>query len=246
MYCDDKEYLDFLRRYNIKLTNCQLDNFDLATYPALNPNQDWTRIGEDFRTKGIVVIDDFLNTDIAVKLRDFMLLYNHLEDIYKDYAAENFLREPGRVWFPELLGIVNESIKYIPTLHNSNFQRAWSFIYENISEGVSIHADPASININLWVTNDSSIIHAKDHNGLSIWRVKPPADWDHDRYNKNQTLSESYIDSQRDVEKIDVEYKFNRAIMFNSMYFHKTQPVQTIDGYENRRINYTFLFDNSN
>ena len=40
----------------------------------------------------------------------------------------------------------------------------------------------------------------------------------------------------------NVPYKFNRAVLFNSAYFHETDEIDFKDEYEGRRINMTYLF----
>ena len=40
----------------------------------------------------------------------------------------------------------------------------------------------------------------------------------------------------------NIPYKFNRAVLFNSGYFHETDKINFKDGYESRRINITYLF----
>ena len=41
---------------------------------------------------------------------------------------------------------------------------------------------------------------------------------------------------------VNVPYKFNRAVLFNSDYFHETDKINFKDEYEARRINITYLF----
>ena len=41
-----------------------------------------------------------------------------------------------------------------------------------------------------------------------------------------------------------IPYKFNRAVLFDSAYFHETDKIDFKDGYESRRINITYLFGN--
>ena len=45
-----------------------------------------------------------------------------------------------------------------------------------------------------------------------------------------------------DVVISAVNYKFNRAVLFDSEYFHETDKINFKDGYETRRINITYLF----
>jgi hypothetical protein len=39
-----------------------------------------------------------------------------------------------------------------------------------------------------------------------------------------------------------VPYRGNRAVIFNSDLFHKTDAIRFREGYENRRINVTLLY----
>ena len=41
-----------------------------------------------------------------------------------------------------------------------------------------------------------------------------------------------------------IPYKFNRAVLFNSAYFHETDKINFKNKYEARRINITYLFGN--
>ena len=40
----------------------------------------------------------------------------------------------------------------------------------------------------------------------------------------------------------NINYKFNRAVLFNSDYFHETDEINFDENYESRRINITYLF----
>ena len=42
----------------------------------------------------------------------------------------------------------------------------------------------------------------------------------------------------------NIPYKYNRAVLFNSAYFHETDEIDFKEGYESRRINITYLFGN--
>ena len=41
---------------------------------------------------------------------------------------------------------------------------------------------------------------------------------------------------------INAPYKYNRAVLFNSTYFHETDEIDFKDEYVGRRINNTYLF----
>jgi len=242
MYNDDIEYLNYLRSQNVNITTENILSSERTHIDPINPNLDWHDIGVQYAKNHVVIIDDFLLPEYTMRLRDFMLFFNKKEDFYDDYAAVNFHRNtPNKVWFSLLSDIVDEVKMRAYCLRTLSFERAWAFIYNNDSNGVNIHADAAAINLNFWVTPDECIIPAQGTNGLDIWKIYPPKGWNYSEYNRNAEKSAIYI-SQHDVEKVSIPYKFNRLIMFDSMYFHKTQSVHTKDGYENRRINYTFLY----
>ena len=48
--------------------------------------------------------------------------------------------------------------------------------------------------------------------------------------------------NEKKANFINVPYKFNRAVLFNSAYFHETDKINFKDEYEARRINITYLF----
>jgi hypothetical protein len=72
-------------------------------------------------------------------------------------------------------------------------------------------------------------------------KITPPEDWTYEDYNKQPEKAMSYIE-QNNAEKVSIPYECNRAVIFNSQFFHKTQRVSSKEGYKNKRINYTFLY----
>ena len=62
---------------------------------------------------------------------------------------------------------------------------------------------------------------------------------------KNLELKEIYkFLNEKNVKCETIPYKFNRAVLFNSAYFHETDKINFKDEYEARRINITYLFGN--
>jgi hypothetical protein len=243
MYNDKEEYYDFMVKHNHFFCTEPLNDLNPINVTALNIDQDWDQIYQEYTENKIVVIDNFFDLTCALRLRNFMLYLNNRQDIYNDYAAVNFSMALSQryIWFSLLTNIVNESKNNLKCLHNKTFQRAWAFIYDNISNGVNIHADPAAVNINCWVTPEECLDLETGNNGLDIWKIYPPEDWEHQDYNGNAVKSLKFIE-ENSASRLSFEYRFNRAIMFDSKFFHKTQPVVAKPGYENRRINYTFLY----
>ena len=80
--------------------------------------------------------------------------------------------------------------------------------------------------------------------GLIIWPKKPPAAWSFEQYNsegKNnfRQAREAFVAG---VQPTVVPYRFNRAVVFDSDFFHKSAPSHFKHGHHKRRINITFLF----
>ena len=64
---------------------------------------------------------------------------------------------------------------------------------------------------------------------------------------KNLELKEIYkFLNEKNAKCETIPYKFNRAVLFNSAYFHETDNIDFKDGYESRRINITYLFGTRN
>lgn len=241
VYNDDREYLEFLLHNNIIIsTEDDYKKHNRLLGKVLNP-QDWSSINNSYNTNRVVVIDNFLIEEYCLRLRKFFLYYNKLEDRYGDYAAINFYKQQDRIWFPLLTSITEELKEAAPFLNDLICERGWAFIYDTQSMGVPVHADPASTNVNFWVTPNECMNKLAGHNGLDIWKIYPPGDWPWEDYNRNATRINQFI-SENEPEKITIDYKFNRVIIFDSLFFHKTNPITCKPGYENRRINYTFLY----
>lgn len=182
-----------------------------------------------FDLRGYVIIDNFLKKDTCEILQSYMIENENYSKVYYDYKAVDIVN------IPEL----TEDLLDVPILKGKKFLRCWSFIYDNNASGVPPHADPASINVNVWVTPDDCILDEKK-NGLNIWKIEHPKDWNWDDYNGNHQKIKNLL---RGKAPVNIKYKYNRAIIFKSKYFHSTSGVSMKPGKENKRINYTFLFE---
>ena len=74
-----------------------------------------------------------------------------------------------------------------------------------------------------------------------IYDTPAPEDWTFQKYNvKGDEIYE--LLKKNKAKCVNVPYKFNRAVLFNSDYFHETDNINFKDEYEGRRINITYLF----
>ena len=128
----------------------------------------------------------------------------------------------------------------LPILEDKKFFQGWIFCYDENCPGVTPHADPGAINVNIWCTPDGCILD-KDKNGLILYNIKPPEDWTWDDYNRNLPKIEDYLEENQAVGT-KIPYKYKRAVVFDSRYFHETDNVSTKPGIGNKRINITFMY----
>jgi len=185
----------------------------------------------------IFIVDNLLNEHVIGYLRLRMEFTNKFDDYYKDYQAINYM--PGK---DSLTDILEKEISTKFKLNN--FQRAWSFIYNNSSDGVQFHADPSNINVNIWLTPEESI-EDYSKNGLLICNKKPPKNWSREQWNGNKNGCIDKFLQEEKAEIFRINYRYNRAIFFNGALFHRTDGVKTKNEIFNRRISYTMLFGNT-
>lgn len=69
---------------------------------------------------------------------------------------------------------------------------------------------------------------------------KAPDDMPYEKYNNDYQFIVDYL---KDSKYTIVPYKYNRAVVFSGKTFHATNKVHMKPGHNNKRINYTFLFD---
>jgi hypothetical protein len=180
----------------------------------------------------IDIIDNFVTEEEARMLQHYMMNTIYFHDEYTGYRAVDFHRE--HIWHPVLEGIASR----IENQYDVTLQRAWSFIYDRESNGVPLHADPAKLNVNIWVTPEEQMNMREGYNGLVIYPVKPPEDWKHNDYNGSSQQCKEFINATG-VKGVVSEYKYRRATIFSSKFFHESQSVSA----KTNRISWTFLFD---
>ena len=106
--------------------------------------------------------------------------------------------------------------------------------------------------INLWLTPDEAIDARADDeravreaSGLVVFEASPPAEWSHQEYNAMDHTRPriTALLEATGYRNRTVSYKFNRAVLFDSSYFHASgRGLRFKKGYRNRRINLTLLF----
>ena len=164
----------------------------------------------------------------------------------EEYSNNKYLGAFSEKGFisPTHLQIAAELRQKLPKLFGPySLNKFWAYKYDStLGKGINIHADFAKHNLNFWITPDE-YNNSKNKGGLKVYDVSAPGDWSFQRYNRNSKEIYKFLRNKK-ANCINVPYKFNRAVLFNSGYFHETDKINFKDGYESRRINITYLFGN--
>jgi Flp pilus assembly protein TadD len=190
---------------------------------------------------GLAIIDNFLSTEAFDSLREFCLQSTVWFENRYSYGRLGAIFRNG-FNCPLLIQIANELRTVFPRVIGEKHKvlQIWGFTSGQFQPVTSPHADFAVVNVNFWLTPDDANLD-KETGGLEIYDKKAPENWDFDSYN-NQGLKIDKFLKENQAQSIHIPYKANRCVIFNSDLFHKTAPLYFKDGYENKRINVTFLF----
>ena len=211
---------------------------------CINPDKNWQDVEEQYfnSSKQIIYIDDFLSNEAIKELREFCLV----SKIWNTEYIEKYLGAFSERGFisPIHLQIAIELKQKLPKLFGKHkLGKFWAFKYDStLGKGIGIHADFALLNLNFWITPDEYNID-KDSGGLKVYDVPAPEDWTFQKYNNNSDEIYKFL-NDNNANCTNIPYKFNRAVLFNSDYFHETDKINFKDGYKSRRINTTYLFGN--
>lgn len=209
---------------------------------CLNPTLDAARI-EAAYTKAwprVVVIDDILSEPALAALRRFCLEATVWFDCKE---AGGYLGAYLHDGFdtPVLVRLARELRERLPNLLGPlPLAQAWAFKYSPGGSGTRPHADDAALNVNLWITPDDARRDGAP-GGLRIHDVAVPADWSFDAYNREPEALNALVRASG-CAPLDVPYRCNRAVIFDSRLIHETLPYDFRSAYAARRINLTLLF----
>jgi tetratricopeptide (TPR) repeat protein len=209
---------------------------------CLNPDMDWSAVEAQYfgSMPEMIVIDDFLSAEALAELRRFCLLSAVWKKNYRGQYLGAF-PDDGFVG-PLQLRIALELRRKMPRIFGPHrFEQLWAFKYTSrLGGGINVHADFAKINLNFWITPDEANLDPES-GGLVVYDVPCPSSWGFRKYNRDEKAIYDLLGERRAVAT-RVPYRCNRAVLFNSNLFHETDKIRFRDGYENRRINITYLF----
>ena len=234
----DNEIKSFLPFYKKK----HLYNIPEFIGDTLNPEKNWQKVEMEYMNSEdkIMYIDDFLSTKAIKELREFSLVskvwIHQMPNKYLGAFSDSGFTSPLHI------KIGTDLQKKLPKLFGKyQIEKFWGFKYDtSLGGGIGIHADFAYLNLNFWITPDE-YNNDKSSGGLKVYDAPAPDNWSFDKYNRNAEVIYKYLEEKKANCKI-IPYKFNRAVLFNSAYFHETDKIDFKSGYESRRINITYLF----
>ena len=189
----------------------------------------------------VVVIDDFLTQEALDNLRAFCMDSTiWFANRYAHGRLGAFFREGFSC--PLLMQIAEELRAAMPSVIKPEFalEQVWAFKYAHHQPKTTAHADFAAVNVNFWITPSEANLDPHG-GGMLISDVEAPLDWKFDDYNRDGSRIEEYL-RQRSATWLNIPYRQNRAVIFDSDLFHATAPLNFKSGYENRRINVTMLY----
>ena len=213
---------------------------------CINPNKNWQEVEDEYfnSSNQIICIDDFLSEAALQELREFCLVSKIWNTEYYNpflgaYANQGFISSIH-------LKIAIELKQKLPKLFGPHkLGQFWGFKYDStLGKGIRIHADFALHNLNFWITPDE-YNNNKNSGGLKVYDVPAPDNWTFLDYNWNSDKIYKFLKINNANCK-NIPYRFNRAVLFNSAYFHETDEIDFKDEYEGRRINNTYLFGDRN
>lgn len=210
--------------------------------PAVNPvhaqsdlKSRWEQASPQF-----LVLDDFLVPQALEQLRRFCAA----STVWKRVYEAGYIGATPEDGFacPLLAQIVDEiSALYAPILRHHPFRYLGAFKYDSeLSTGTNTHADFSAVNVNLYLAPDSASL-ASDRGGMVIWDLAARSEGELRYYNGHEDDLRAWLKS-RGATPHRIAHRANRAVIFASSLFHRTDECSFKEGYLNKRINVSFLY----
>ena len=210
--------------------------------PAVRDRPDRDALMRRFREQqpGAVWFDGLLTPPALLGLKRYLLEstiwhdFSHIGGFVASYLEDGLA-------CPLLLQIADEIRATFPELLEKHpLSQAWAFKGLEAKAAIDAHADDAAISINFWVTPDQANIDP-GRGGLIVCRVPPPAAWEVRDYHTDKETIATFLERHAN-DSLLVPYRENRAVLFESRLFHRSDAPEFATGYENHRINLTLLF----
>jgi tetratricopeptide (TPR) repeat protein len=210
--------------------------------PAVNPARATPDLLDEWHRSSpqMIVVDDFLTLPALQKLRDCCAGSTVWRKIYE----AGYLGAAPEDGFasPLLAQIVEETAAtYATILDGARFQYLGAFKYDSDTcAGTNTHGDNALVNVNLYITPDDANLDPQ-HGGMMLWDSAAASGDALRHYNRNEGALLDVL-SHSGAKATVVPHRANRAVIFKSTLFHRTDRFRFKSDYLSRRINVSMLF----
>ncbi|HET7084290.1 MAG TPA: tetratricopeptide repeat protein [Rhizomicrobium sp.] len=210
--------------------------------PAINPGHCTPQLLDAWHKSRpqMVVVDDFLTGAALERLR----LYCAGSTVWRKVYPAGYLGAAPEDGFacPLLAQIVEEiPLVYGALLSGEAFRYLGAFKYDSeLSTGTNTHADNSTINVNLYITDDSANLDPGS-GGMEIWDAAAPDIQTMRKLNSSEEMVHEFL-RRAGAKRYTIAHRANRAIIFKSTQFHKTDTFRFRSDYLSQRINISLLF----
>jgi len=242
LYAFEPEDLELMKHwYNRAL---YVPTEDTIVGSLLDNEKDWSSVEKEYFKNDVCAVDDVLTPAAFDAIRELLMsstvfYETKMPQVFGGYVGA--IIEDGLHAKP-LLRLARELRAALPNvLGDHSLRYLWVYKYDSNFKGIKVHADEAAVNFNLWLTPDDANLD-KTNGGLVVYVVKPPETASIEDYNQRGPDFAMELLQQSDYQNVTVPYKANRAVIFDSALFHKSDSFHFKSGYQHRRINLTLLF----
>lgn len=218
-----------------------VSHVDESTAARINPDARIERIDLGVEGSPVYVVDDFLAPETLAAMRRFLLQSTIWYDARPQRGYLGAHLHDGLAC--NLVCRVSETVQDFATslIGNGFLSQVWAFRYAPKAAGIDLHADQANWNVNMWLA-DESYNRSPDSGGMTIHGCRAPDAWQFEMYNASPDRVRDHLTRQNSPSR-RIDYRANRAVVFDSRLFHKTDPIDFEPDFEGRRINMTFMID---
>lgn len=209
---------------------------------AINARHDLGVLLDGLRANraGAVYFDELLTADALKRLKSFLLEstiwhdFSHIGGFVASYLEDGLA-------CPLVLQIADEiRCEFAELLAQQSLIQAWAFKGLKPASAIDVHADDGAFTVNFWITPNAANLKP-DRGGLVVSLIRPPNDWGISGYDIDQKRIFAFLE-QAPGNTLSVPYKENRAVLFQSRLFHWSDAPEFASGYDNHRINLTFIY----
>ncbi len=187
--------------------------------------------------------DDFLTSEALRGLRRFCLESTVFFGADPGGYVSSYIRDGFNCDL--LYQIAEELRERFPRVIGSQFlTNMWAYRHQHRCVGVDAHTDYAAVTFNFWITPDTANLRP-GHGGLVVYQKEEPFEWDwmvHNREKNAPRIRKRIAGFLKSAKTLTIPYRENRATLFQSNLFHKSDRIDFKPGFENRRVNVTMLF----